>query len=149
MQELVSTIRENLDSLSRAYNLRLGEIADYATIPEEDRLQNVAQGDLHIILSCLEAQDHTEFAEFINQRVSERLEEQFAPESVLAALDALEETLSPLVVNAESAKFLWRLMSESRNTISHRATELLRESEAMFRAVADNVAVGIFIHQAG
>jgi PAS domain S-box-containing protein len=149
MQEIVSRIKDNLDSLSAAYDLRLREISDYADIPEQVRLENVARGDLHIILSCLEAEDNTEFVEFINQRVGERLEEQFAPESVLAALDALEQILSPIVASAETAKFLWRLMSKSRNTVSQRATELLRESEAKFRAVADNVAVGIFIHQAG
>lgn len=149
MQELVSTIRNELDSLAEEYNRRLREIPDYAALPEDVRMESVARGDLGIILTCLEEEDSAAFVEFVDQRVGERLEEQFAPESVLASLDALETTLLPYIVDGGTAKFMWRLMSQARNTVSRRATELLRESEEKFRAVADNVAVGIFIHQDG
>ncbi len=148
MDKLAAMIRNKMDTLAEGYDRRLGDIEGYAALPESVR-REAARYDLELVASCLEAGDETEFIQFIQTRAGERLAQGFNQEAMLQALAALEETLMPLVTRVEVAKFLWQALTQARTIVSERTTELLRESEQKFKALADNVAVGIFIHQDG
>ncbi len=155
MQQLASILRRGLDAASDgvagAYARRLREIPGYSGLPHQVRL-DVARRDIDIIATCLEAEDDEPFVAFTRERAVERFEQGFAGEDVNATLGALEETLLPLVSEAETAKFLWRALSRSRDVVSRqagrmlrRSEEALRESEALFRSVVENSPTGIFI----
>ncbi len=148
MNELALTIKDRLNTLRREYDRRLREIRDYAQLPARVRL-DAAQSVLEVIAQCLEVGDAAPFIRYVHTRMDAQPDQDLGVESLLQALTALEETLLPLVTDAEAAKFLWRAWSEARNTVSRKANEMLCESEQKFRSLADNVAVGIFIHQDG
>jgi PAS domain S-box-containing protein len=147
MHKLASTLRENLNRLTEAYDLRLQKISGYADLPAASRLE-AARYDLELIAACLEAQDDTRFVQFVRSRVDERLGQAFAPESLLQALTAIEETLTPWVAAVEDATFLWRAFSQARTVLSQgilkdvtartEANVALRESEERYRDLFEN-----------
>jgi PAS domain S-box-containing protein len=147
MHKLASTLRDDLGTLVEAYDLRLQEISDYADMPDQSRLE-AARYDLELVAACLEAWDDNKFVQFIRNRVGERLESAFASESLLQALTAIEETITPLVATVEEATFLWRAFSQARTVLSQAALEditertqtnlALQESEERYRDLFEN-----------
>jgi PAS domain S-box-containing protein len=142
MQKLASTLRDDLDRLVGAYDLRLQEIDGYAGLPAQARLE-AARHDMELIAACLEARDDTEFVRFIRSRGGERLAQAFAPDSLLQALAALEETIAPSVATVEAATFLWQAFSHARTAFSRivlediteraKAKETAQEGEERYR----------------
>jgi PAS domain S-box-containing protein len=143
MHTLASTIRNRLDTLAKEYDRRLRGIESYTELPDHVRF-DAARHDLNLIATCLEACDDAEFIQFIRTRAGERIEQGFGLEPLLQALTALEETLQPLVTTIVATTFLWRALSQARTIVSHRAAEMLRESELKFRQIIDRSPVGIF-----
>jgi PAS domain S-box-containing protein len=73
----------------------------------------------------------------------------FDIESVREALTILAEIIEPHVSSAPEASMLWRTMVRVQVALSQVAIDRLRTAEEQFRYLADNLAVGIFIHHNG
>lgn len=143
MRQLASTIRADLETLAVEYARRLGEIGEYADLPQEDRL-DACRYDLELMAACLEAGDDGEFVQFIHSRASQRLDQAFAAESLQQALIAFEDTLLPLAATVETAQFLWRALSKAQNIVYRQASdtllkaeEALQDSERRYRQIVE------------
>ncbi|MCP4676540.1 MAG: PAS domain S-box protein, partial [Deltaproteobacteria bacterium] len=108
-----------------------------------------ARALLDLIAVALESGDETAFIQFAQTQVDAQVQQGFKIESLSEALTHLQETLMPLVVSVESAKFLWRVFSQIRTVMSIQTHKELRASEKQFRELADNASAGIFIHRDG
>jgi PAS domain S-box-containing protein len=117
MQDLSEKIRNNLKSLTEAYSEQLEDIPSYREFSKETRVE-IARDDLEQIATCLETENSAKFIELTRQKATERLEQGFAAKPLMQALTIIEEILSPLVSDVETTKFLWKMLSEARNTVS-------------------------------
>ena len=117
MQDLSEKIRINLTSLTKAYSEQLEDIPSYQDFSAETRFE-IASDDLDQIATCLETGSSAKFIELTRQKATERLEQGFAAKPLMQALTIIEEILSPLVSDVETTKFLWKMLSEARNTVS-------------------------------
>ncbi len=117
MRDLSEKIRNQLEALAKSYSQQLEDIPSYRKFPPEARLE-IAREDLEQIATCLETKISTDFIELTREKANERLEQGFAAKPLMQALTIIEEILSPLVTDIETTKFLWKMLSEARNTVS-------------------------------
>lgn len=148
MRRLALQIKNNLSVLAKAYDDRLRLVSGYDRMPDEDRLE-AARNVLLLIASGLESGDASLFTRFVETIASERLAQGFEIDSVQQALTILVDILEPGFPDVETANFLWRTMVQVHMALSKMATTRLRTAEQQFRYLADNLAVGIFIHRNG
>jgi PAS domain S-box-containing protein len=148
MRKLAMQIQSNLDFLAEAYARRLQAIREYAEMPDLQRTE-AARNALQVIAAGLEAGDAHLFTQFVKTIANERVAQGFEIESVHQALNILIDLLEPGLDDLETANFLWRTMVQVQMSLSQVAMERVRTAEQQFRYLADNLAVGIFIHQNG
>ncbi|MEA3351977.1 MAG: PAS domain-containing protein [Chloroflexota bacterium] len=144
MRDLALKIRENLEKLAEEYIQRLDKIQNYQDYSA--KFSSIAQGDLILIATCLESEDEAKFITFTQEKAQERLKEGFAGLPLLEALTAIENTLSPLITDVETAKFLWHMLSESRNVIATQIAEqsYYHKQEFLWRVI-DTIPSFIFV----
>jgi PAS domain-containing protein len=142
MKQLAATIRDRLDALATAYCQRLQAIDGFASLADADQLCS-ARRELDLIAGCLEAGDNQAFLECVADQASARTGNGFDATASMQALNALEETLMPLVRRVEEAKFLWRTLAQVRTVVTnHQQKQAEERSQQLARAVeATNDAV--------
>ncbi len=145
MKNLALKIGKNLEKLTNKYAQELSNIPNYRELTSEAR-HDIAQDDLQLIATCLKAKDDTKFVNFTQEKAQERLRERFAPLPLLQALTAIENTLSPLVTNAEAAKFLWHMLSKAQNVVARQIAEqsYYHQREFLWRVI-DTAPSFIFV----
>lgn len=148
MHKLAMQIQNDLDFLAGVYARRLQTIEEYAGMPEPQRTE-AARNTLQMIATGLETGNAQLFTEFVKSIANERVAQGFAIDSVQQALNLLIELLEPGLPDLETANFLWRTVVQAHVSLSQVAMERVRTAEQQFRYLADNLAVGIFIHQDG
>jgi PAS domain S-box-containing protein len=148
MRKLVMQIQNDLDFLAGVYARRLQTIEEYAAMPEPRRTE-AARNTLQIIATGLEAGDAQLLTQFVKSIANQRVAQGFNIGSVQQALNLLIELLEPGLPDLETANFLWRTVVQAHSSLSQVAMDRLRTAEQQFRYLADNLAVGIFIHQDG
>jgi len=139
MEKLASAIRNRRDDLAAEYAGRLRLLKGYAELPESTLL-DVARCDLDLLAACLEAQEAAPFISFTETRLGERVASGFEFGTLQDALTALEETILPLASDLESAKFMWRTMSQTRAIVSRIAEEKAREAERQRLGMLTDIA---------
>lgn len=148
MHDLAVLIRSNVDAWAEEYDLRLRELPGYADTPELLRFEE-ARNALLVVAAGLESGDQTLFVQFVQTMAAERMAQGFDIESVREALTVLAEIIEPHTSSAREASLLWRTMVRVQVALSQVAIDRLRTAEEQFRYLADNLAVGIFIHHNG
>lgn len=148
MRKLAAQIRTNLTLLAEAYDKRLKKVSDYDQMADSLRLE-AARNALLVIASGLESRDAEMFTQFVKAMANERIFQGFEIDSVQQALSILVDLLQPGLVDVETANFLWRTMVEVHMALSKMAMDRVRTAERQVTYLADNLAVGIFIHQDG
>lgn len=148
MRELAVRILSSLDSLAEEYSRRLRSVPGYAEMLGVDRLETARNAWL-LIAAGLEAGEPGLYVEFVRAVVRERVAQGFGLESVQQALSVLAEILESRVPSAEAKDLLWQTMGRVHLTLSQMAIAQMRTAEEQFRYLADNLAVGIFIHREG
>jgi PAS domain S-box-containing protein len=144
VHSLATEIRNNLDSLASAYELRLREISDYAGISDDARLE-AARDLLQLVANSVEAQDHDLFTQFVQSVAVERMAQGFEMESVQRALDGLAQILEPRLSNVETANFLWRTVAQAQVALSQVAMARLRAAQGSQQALIDSMPFGVVI----
>lgn len=148
MRKLAAQIRSNLALLAEAYDERLKKVSEYDQMADSLRLE-AARNALLVIASGLESGDAQMFTQFVKAVANERISQGFEIDSVQQALSILVDLLEPGLVDVEIANFLWRTMVQVHMALSQTALERVRTAERQVTYLADNLAVGIFIHQDG
>jgi PAS domain S-box-containing protein len=148
MHELAVQIRSNVDALAKEYDLRLRGLPGYAELPPVVRVEE-ARDALLVVAAGLQSGDQNLFVQFVQTMATERMAQGFEIESVREALTLLAEIIEPQVSSAQEASLLWRTMVRVQVALSQVAIDRLRTAEEQFRYLADNLAVGIFIHHNG
>jgi len=148
MHELAVLIRSNVDAWAREYDLRLRELPGYGELSDLVRFEE-ARNALLVVAAGLESGDQNLFVQFVQTMAAERMAQGFDIESVREALTILADILEPQVSSAQEASLLWRTMVRVQVALSQVAIDRLRSAEEQFRYLADNLAVGIFIHHNG
>jgi hypothetical protein len=122
---------QKLDTLAEKYNQSLQQIEAYAKFPNAYRL-DVARQSLTLVNEVLTARDETNFLDYIQSRLDERLNQGFLVETFLQALSALEELLVAETRSLDEAVFLWRMFAHTRDMISRHTVKMLRSSQEVF-----------------
>jgi PAS domain S-box-containing protein len=148
MRKLAMQIQSDLDFLAGVYARRLQTIEEYAGMPEPQRTE-AARNTLQVIATGLEKGDAQLLTQFVKSIANERVAQGFKIGSVQQALDLLIDMLEPGLPDLETANFLWRTVVQVHISLSQVAMDRVRTAEQQFRYLADNLAVGIFIHQDG
>jgi PAS domain S-box-containing protein len=148
MRKLAAQIRNNLDMLAGEYNRRLKDISGYSEMPDPLRLES-ARNTWLVIAAGLEAGDAEMFTQFVQTIAKERIAQGFEVDSVQRALTCLIDILEPGLSDVTTANFLWRTMVQVHVALSQVTLSQVRTVEQQFRYLADNLAVGIFIHRSG
>ena len=148
MHKLATQIRNNLDMLAGEYNQRLKAIHGYTDMLDHLRLES-ARNTWLVIAAGLEAGDAEMFTQFVQTIANERIAQGFEIDSVQQALTCLTDILGPGLSDVETANFLWKTMVQVHVALSQVALSQVRTAEQQFRYLADNLAVGIFIHRSG
>ncbi|MGD9316657.1 MAG: GAF domain-containing protein, partial [Anaerolineae bacterium] len=148
MRRLATQIRTNLDMLAEEYSRRLKAISGYTEMLEHVRLES-ARNTWLVIAAGLESGDAEMFTQFVKAIANERIAQGFEIDSVQQALSCLIDILEPGLTDLETANFLWRTMVQVNVALGQVAMSQMRIAEQQFRYLADNLAVGIFIHRSG
>ena len=148
MQEAAARIRDNLDSLVEEYAQLLLDIPDYTSMPNQARL-TAARNVVQLVVAGLEAEDQEMFVQFARSVALERVTQGIGIDSVQRAMIALAEVVTPLLTTVETTTFVWQSVTQVHTALSQMAMEKVRAAEQRFRSLADNVAVGVFVHSDG
>ncbi|MEJ2732485.1 MAG: GAF domain-containing protein [Anaerolineae bacterium] len=148
MRELAMGILSSLDSLADEYSRRLRAVPGYAEMLDVDRLE-MARNAWLLIAAGLEAGEPGLYTEFVHAVVRKRVTQGLDLESVQQALNVLVGILESRVPSAEAKHLLWRTMGRVHLQFAEMAIAQMRTAEEQFRYLADNLAVGIFIHREG
>ena len=148
MRKLAAQIRNNLDMLAAEYSKRLKAIPGYTEMSDSLRRES-ARNTWLVIAAGLEAGDAEMFTQFVQTIANERIAQGFQIDSVHQALTCLIDILEPGLSDVTTANFLWRTMVQVHVALSQVALSQVRTVEQQFRYLADNLAVGIFIHRSG
>ncbi|MCD4739211.1 MAG: PAS domain S-box protein [Anaerolineae bacterium] len=143
MQRLAAKIRAELPTLTVEYAHGLAKLPGYAELPAEEHLA-ASQYDFELLATCLEAGAPTEFHQYIQERLAERLEEGFAVEVLVEGLTVLEQILSPLVEELAAAKFLWATFSRAQRIVMQSVAQQLQSSESQYQRLVSRSPVGLF-----
>jgi PAS domain S-box-containing protein len=143
MYKLGTVIRDQLDTWTSDYDRRLQEIPDYGNMPAQVRF-GAARQVLSLVVECLADDKDDKFVRFIESMAAKRIEQGLESGSLLQTLVALEATLQPHVTDAQTAKFLWGMLSKGRDAAVSQATAVLRASESRLRQMVDHSPVGFF-----
>jgi len=122
---------EKLDALTEIYNQRLLKIEAYAQFPNAYRLE-MARQVLSLVFVALDANDETEFLQYIQAKLEERLKQGVLVEAFAAAISALEDVIVAGVESLEDAMFLWRMFSHCREIVSAQTLKMLRQTQEVF-----------------
>jgi PAS domain S-box-containing protein len=144
VHDLATEIRNDLDTLVCAYELRLREIDDYAGMSDEARLE-AARDVLQFVATSVEARDHGLFTQFVQSIAVERMAQGFEIASVQRALDALTQVLEPRLSQVETANFLWRTVVQAQVALSQEAMARLRAAQSARQALIDSMPFGVVI----
>lgn len=148
MHELAVQIRSNVDALAQEYDQRLRGLPAYAEMPDLLRFEE-ARNALLVVAAGLESGDQNLFVQFVQTMATERMAQGFDIELVREALTILAEIIEPQASSAQETSLLWRTMVRVQVALSQVTIDRLRTAEEQFRYLADNLAVGIFIHHSG
>ena len=148
MRELAMRILSSLDSLADEYSRRLRAVPGYSEMLDVDRLETARNAWL-LVAAGLETDDPGLYTEFVRAVVGARVAQGLGLESVQQALSVLTGILESRVPSAEAKDLLWRTTGRIHLQFSQMAMAQMRTAEEQFRYLADNLAVGIFIHREG
>ncbi len=148
MQELAAKIRDDLDRLAEEYERLLLEIPGYPGMAQQARSE-AARNAVQLVATGLEAGDQDMFVQFVQAVAVERAAQGLEIDSIQQALTALVEVVEPLLDTVEAASFLWKAVIQVNTTLSQMAMERARSTEERFKFLADNITVGVFVHQDG
>ncbi len=148
MHELAVQIRSSVDALAGEFDQRLQEVPGYAEMPNLLRFEE-ARNALLAVAAGLDAGDENLFIQFVQTMATERMAQGFDIASVREALTVMAEVIEPIVSSMREASLFWRTMVQVQVALSQVAIDRLRTAEEQFRYLADNLAVGIFIHHNG
>jgi PAS domain S-box-containing protein len=148
MRELAMGILSSLDSLADEYSRRLRAVPGYAEMLDVDRLE-MARNAWLLVAAGLEAGEPGLYTEFVQAVVRKRVAQGLELESVQQALSVLVGILETRVPSAEAKHLLWRTIGRVHLQFSQMAIAQMRTAEEQFRYLADNLAVGIFVHRDG
>ncbi len=126
-EQLASTIRTRLDSLTDQYERRLREFEDYARMPVQARME-AARSMLGLAAAWLESGDDSGIGQFLQAKAAERAAQGFEVDALHRSLIVLEEILLPLVADVETARFVWRALARARSFLSQWMVDSARES---------------------
>lgn len=146
MKELAAKIRQELDNLTLAYTRRMAAIPAYIVMSEQARWF-AASNALHVLIDTLVSKDFDALLGFMRSITRQRVQQEFDAGDVHQELNALGEVVGPLISTVEEAKFVWQAISKAHAELAQTALEPMRKSETEFRAMVDNVAVGVFVYQ--
>ena len=143
---LSSPLSQHLDELTERYQQALLALAGGYEQFDPAELHQIAHDDLTLLVTALETKETAPFLTNMRERVLERLQSGFEVTTLMHAIEALENTVAPLVTGVEESRFLQSLMRQAYTLVMELTVQRLREAEAQYRLLSDRLPIGVFVY---
>ncbi|HSD82902.1 MAG TPA: PAS domain S-box protein, partial [Anaerolineae bacterium] len=144
MQQLATTIREQVDLLVDQYDARLRTRPGYSSLPEALR-RDLERQFLNTIVECLEKGDSTILVDYARQRAAQWQALGLNLAWFQQALIIPEELLIPLVHSVAASNFVWQALNRSQSVIWQMMAEHAQHTEDRFRSIVETSHSGVLI----
>jgi|GEM_PF-6703191 len=144
LKEFANFISLNVANLAATYDrLRAENSESYAVLPTDKRMAR-ARRLIKTVAEVCQSGTADLLYHLFDDRTSSLANQpsKNQPSFLLAEVECLGQTLTPVVTNLEAGKFLWQILSEARATIFRLAESPVLANEPELTVTAQGISVG-------